>query len=91
MISFAYRSYIMPNATFAAGCFWGVESRFSSLPGVTATAVGYMGGHVPEPSYEDVCSKTSGHAEVIQLEYDDQIVSYDALLDFSGKCTIQPP
>ncbi|GGK80886.1 peptide-methionine (S)-S-oxide reductase MsrA [Amphritea balenae] len=72
----------MPNATFAAGCFWGVETRFSNMPGVTATAVGYMGGHIPEPSYEDVCSKTSGHAEVVQLEYDDQVVSYDALLDF---------
>lgn len=71
----------MPTATFAAGCFWGIEARFAKQDGVTSTTVGYMGGHTPEPSYQEVCSKTSGHAEVVQLEYDEQIIDYDALLD----------
>jgi len=71
----------MPTATFAAGCFWGIEARFAKQDGVTRTAVGYMGGHTPEPSYQEVCSKTSGHAEVVQLEYNDQVIDYDALLD----------
>ena len=71
----------MPTATFAAGCFWGVESRFASTPGVTSTAVGYMGGDTENPTYQDVCNKTTGHAEVVQLEFDDQKISYDTLLD----------
>lgn len=71
----------MPTATFAAGCFWGVEARFSQHPGVTSTAVGYMGGHTEKPTYEDICRKGTGHAEVIQVEFDDQITDYDALLD----------
>ncbi len=71
----------MPTATFAAGCFWGVESRFASTAGVTSTAVGYMGGHTTDPTYQDVCNRTTGHAEVVQLEFDDKQVSYDTLLD----------
>ncbi len=71
----------MPTATFAAGCFWGVESRFASIKGVTSTAVGYMGGHTENPTYKDVCNRTTGHAEVVQLEFDEQTVSYDTLLD----------
>ncbi len=71
----------MPTATFAAGCFWGVESRFASTPGVTSTAVGYMGGDTENPTYQDVCNNTTGHAEVVQLEFDDQKISYDTLLD----------
>lgn len=71
----------MPTATFAAGCFWGVETRFANTPGVTSTAVGYMGGHTQNPTYKEICNKTTGHAEVVQLEFDDQIISYDTLLD----------
>ncbi|RTE65901.1 peptide-methionine (S)-S-oxide reductase [Amphritea opalescens] len=71
----------MPTATFAAGCFWGVEARFANTPGVTSTAVGYMGGHTQNPTYEEICNKTTGHAEVVQLEFDEQAVSYDTLLD----------
>lgn len=69
------------TATFAAGCFWGVEARFARQKGVISTAVGYMGGHTTAPTYEAVCSKQSGHAEVVQLEFDAQLVSYDTLLD----------
>ncbi|WP_417224803.1 peptide-methionine (S)-S-oxide reductase MsrA [Amphritea sp.] len=71
----------MPTATFAAGCFWGVEARFANTPGVTSTAVGYMGGHTQNPTYQEICNKTTGHAEVVQLEFDEQAVSYDTLLD----------
>ncbi|MEH6576349.1 MAG: peptide-methionine (S)-S-oxide reductase MsrA [Amphritea sp.] len=71
----------LSTATFAAGCFWGVEARFAQEKGVISTAVGYMGGHTTEPTYKTVCSKTTGHAEVVHLEYDEQIIDYDALLD----------
>ncbi len=67
-------------ATFGAGCFWGVEAAFGDVKGVTATAVGYMGGTLAHPRYEDVCSGTTGHAEVVQVTYDPKIVSYDDLL-----------
>ena len=70
----------MATATFAAGCFWGVEARFSAQPGVIDTAVGYMGGHTENPDYRAVCSDTTGHAEVVQLEYDPQIIDYRQLL-----------
>ncbi len=71
----------MEKATFGAGCFWGVEITFANVEGVTATAVGYAGGTLENPTYEDVCSGTTGHAEVIQVEYDPAQVSYDQLLD----------
>ena len=71
----------MERATFGAGCFWGVEVAFRNVPGVTDAAVGYLGGSLENPSYEDVCSGTTGHAEVVQVEYDPARVSYDELLD----------
>src|ERR1700687_2784479 len=68
------------KATFGAGCFWGVEAEFRQLPGVISTAVGYMGGLLKNPTYQDVCGKKTGHAEVVQVEYDPAQVSYEELL-----------
>ena len=68
------------KATFGAGCFWGVEVDFRNVPGVKDAAVGYMGGDVPNPSYEQVCTDRTGHAEVVQVEYDPAEVSYETLL-----------
>jgi peptide-methionine (S)-S-oxide reductase len=69
------------KATFGAGCFWGVEAAFRQLDGVTKTEVGYEGGRLENPTYEDVCSHTTGHAEVVEVTYDPERVSYDRLLD----------
>ena len=69
------------KATFGAGCFWGVEAAFRQVDGVTDTRVGYAGGHTDNPTYEDVCSHTTGHAEVVEVTYDGERVSYDELLD----------
>ena len=69
------------KATFGAGCFWGVEETFRSLKGVTSTAVGYAGGTRESPSYEDVCTDETGHAEVVQLEFDPSQIGYDELLN----------
>ena len=71
----------MEKATFGAGCFWGVEETFRQLQGVTATAVGYEGGHLERPTYEDVCTGRTLHAEVVQVTYDPNQVSYDTLLE----------
>ena len=68
------------KATFGAGCFWGVEAAFRQLDGVTKTEVGYEGGTLDNPTYEDVCSHTTGHAEVVRVSYDPERVSYDDLL-----------
>ncbi|MFO7737313.1 MAG: peptide-methionine (S)-S-oxide reductase MsrA [Desulfatiglandaceae bacterium] len=71
----------MEKATFGAGCFWGVEAAFRCLQGVVSTAVGYSGGTLENPTYQDVCSDRTGHAEVVEVVYDPSVVSYDALLE----------
>jgi peptide-methionine (S)-S-oxide reductase len=74
------------KATFGAGCFWGVEAAFRQVEGVTQTRAGYSGGTLENPSYEDVCSHTTGHAEVVEVTYDPERVTYEQLLDvFWGK------
>ncbi|MEO7718492.1 MAG: peptide-methionine (S)-S-oxide reductase MsrA [Capsulimonas sp.] len=70
----------MAIATFGAGCFWGVEAAFRQTPGVTATAVGYEGGQTENPTYKEVCTDTTGHAEVVQVEFDPAQVTYEELL-----------
>ena len=76
----------MERATFAAGCFWGVEETFRQVPGVVDTAVGFMGGTTESPSYREVCGGRTGHAEVVDLEFDPAKVSYEALLDAFWSC-----
>jgi peptide-methionine (S)-S-oxide reductase len=71
----------MNQAMFGAGCFWGVEAAFAALPGVQATAVGYAGGKTENPTYKEVCSDRTGHAEVVQLTYDPAIISYATLVE----------
>lgn len=75
----------MEKATFAAGCFWGVEAMFRAVPGVISTRVGYTGGTLENPSYKDVCTDRTEHAEAVEIAYDPTRVSYDKLLDVFWK------
>ncbi len=72
---------VTEKATFGAGCFWGVEAAFRQVPGVVETRVGYLGGTMVNPSYPDVCTGKTGHAEVVEVVYDPQRVAYEQLLD----------
>lgn len=73
------------TATFAAGCFWGVEAAFRQIPGVTEAISGYTGGHTSNPTYREVCSDTTGHAEAVEVTFDSSKVSYDELLEVFWK------
>lgn len=73
-------------ATFAAGCFWGIENVFSAVPGVVATRVGYCGGHTDNPKYRDVCALNTGHAEAVEVTYDSCLISYSDLLKVFWEC-----
>ena len=75
----------MEEATFGAGCFWGVEAAFGQLSGVQSTSVGYLGGDFENPTYQHVCSGQTGHAEVVRVEYDPALISYEDLLDLFWK------
>ena len=72
----------MEKATFGAGCFWGVEAAFKKLRGVVSTTVGYMGGNLKNPTYEKVCTDKTGHAEVVQIDFNPDIIDYNDLLEF---------
>ena len=71
----------MEQATFGAGCFWGVEAAFRQLEGVRETSVGYSGGHLINPTYEDVCGGNTGHAEVVRIIFDPEVITYESLLN----------
>lgn len=71
----------MKQAAFGAGCFWGIQYQFDQIEGVIKTVVGYMGGKTKNPSYEAVCTDKTGHAEMVYIEFDENIISYDELLD----------
>ncbi|MCF6286339.1 MAG: peptide-methionine (S)-S-oxide reductase MsrA [Candidatus Hydrogenedentes bacterium] len=73
------------RAMFGAGCFWGLEATFRQVPGVTDVAAGYTGGHTENPTYDDVCTGKTGHAEVVDISFDPAVVSYEALLEVLWK------
>ena len=77
---------MMHKATFGAGCFWGVEQAFRQVQGVTATRVGYLGGTMNNPTYHDVCTDMTGHAEVVEVEFDPSKVPYEDLLNVFWSC-----
>ncbi len=76
----------MEKALFGAGCFWGVEKTFRKIPGVVKTEVGYTGGHTLNPTYQSICEGDTNHVEVVLVEYDNKIISYDKLLNHFWKC-----
>ena len=76
----------METALFGAGCFWSIEEYFSKIPGVVKTTVGYSGGKTDNPTYESVCYENTDHAEVIQIEFDSKIISYQLLIAHFWKC-----
>ena len=76
----------MTKALFGAGCFWGVEEKFRKLKGVLNTKVGYSGGHTKKPNYEEVCSGTTEHAEVVKIEFDHNIITYQDILENFWEC-----
>jgi peptide-methionine (S)-S-oxide reductase len=84
-LGFARRKEMQEIATFGAGCFWGIEAAFQKVPGVIDTSVGYSGGEMPNPTYKDVCTDETGHAEVVQVTFDPAKVSYEQLLDVFWK------
>lgn len=77
---------MLEKATFAAGCFWGVEDAFMLLPGVISTRVGYIGGKTENPTYRDVCSHGTGHAEALEISFDPDLIAYEKLLDTFWEC-----
>jgi peptide-methionine (S)-S-oxide reductase len=76
-----FKGMSMEKATFGAGCFWGVEAAFAAIPGVTATAAGYEGGSLQSPTYKDVCTDQTAHAEVVEVDFDPAQVKFEQLLD----------
>ena len=76
----------MEQATFAAGCFWGVEDAFIGIPGIVSTRVGYIGGSMEHPTYHDVCAGMTGHAEAVEATFDPEIISYEKLLNIFWQC-----
>ena len=77
---------MIEKALFGAGCFWGVEEHFRTINGVTKTEVGYSGGHTQNPTYESVCYENTDHAEVLLVEFDEDLISYELLVDEFWKC-----